>query len=89
VKHTESGKGEEARRRSLVQVNKFITGVSGKPRLVQAHVVVNLPVGDVATDTEAKNVLAELGSLVFTNATSTFLYDGTGNGAKCLLNGDL
>jgi hypothetical protein len=91
VKHQESGQGLAKRRRSLVRFDKTVISTvdSVTPVTVSAYIVLDAPVGALQANTEMANVLAELGSLVFTQASSTFLYDGTGNGAAVLLNGSL
>jgi hypothetical protein len=89
VKHAESGKGVTLRRDSVIIITKNVTGVDGSPVVIKGQVKLSIPVGNLATMAEPTHVLAEVGSLVFTLATSTFLYDGTGNGAVCLINGDL
>jgi len=89
VSHQETGSGQELRRRSVIRLDKTVTGVSTDPRVVSAYVVLDAPVGDVSATTEIKNVLAELSSFCFTAASSTLLYDGTGNGAAALISGGL
>jgi hypothetical protein len=91
IKHTETGEGIKKRRRSLVRVDKTsMSGVdSTLPITNSAYIVLDTPVGASANGTEAANVLAELTSFVATLATSTFVYDGTGNGAAALLSGGL
>jgi hypothetical protein len=57
---------------------------------VSAYVVVDLPVGNLATFDEPKAVLAELMSFCASlGASTTILYDCTGNGAASLINGSL
>lgn len=92
VGHQESGVGLKARRRSVIRVDKtVISGVDGiTPITVSAYVVLDIPKGAMAAITEATNVLAELGSFVFTTgAGTTVLFDGTGNGSQALLTGGL
>lgn len=90
VAHTEVGKSAGARRRSLVQFSKTVQGVDGQPARIVAQCTVDFPVGNLATMAEPTNVLAELQSfLSTTGAGTTVLFNGTGNGAVCLLNGDL
>jgi len=91
INHSESGSALNARRRSVVRVDKTILSTvdSVTPVTVSAYVVLDAPVGALAAGTEMTNVLAELGSFVHTSASSTFLYDGTGNGAAALLTGGL
>ena len=91
ISHAESGSGITKRRRSLVRIDKTsISGVdSSTPVTTSAYVVLDAPVGALTSSTEMAKVLAELTSFVATSATSTFVYDGTGNGAAALLNGGL
>lgn len=90
VSHLETGSGSETTRRSMVRVDKTITGVSGKPRVISFYAVAAIPVGDIANYTETGNVNAELISfLASTGADSTIKFDGTGNGAAALINGSL
>lgn len=86
--HKETGSGSKLRRSSMIQVLITSAGVDGTPVQTKARVVLDTPVGNVSSATPAKDALAMVGSLCFTAATSTFLYDGTGNGAKVLLNGE-
>lgn len=91
VSHQESGSGFKNRRRSVVRIDKTITGaVSGSPVVVSAYAVIDIPVGEMSSYDEAKNALAELMSfLATTGAATTVLFDCTGNGASCLINGSL
>jgi hypothetical protein len=91
ISHSESGSGLNRRRRSVVRVDKTVISTvdSVTPVTVSAYEVLDAPVGALAAGTEMTNVVAELGSFVHTNATSTFLYDGTGNGSAALLSGGL
>jgi len=90
VSHLEAGSGTAKRRRSLVRVDKTVTGVSLNPVVVSCYVVLDIPVGDLSVYDEAKNVLAELMSFcATTGAASTVLFDCTGNGASALVSGTL
>jgi len=90
VSHSESGLGSELRRRSMVRFDKVVTGVSTQPRNVGAYLVLDAPIGDLSTSTEIKNVIAELLSFCASlGASTTILYDCTGNGADALVNGGL
>lgn len=86
--HKETGSGSKLRRSSMLQVLITSIGVDGTPVQTKARVVLDTPVGNVSSATPAKDALAMVCSLVSTLATNTFLYDGTGNGAKVLLNGE-
>jgi len=92
VKHQETGEGMKQRRRSLIRIDKtVISGVDNlTPITVSAYIVVDLPVGAMSTSAEAANALAEVVSFTASlGANTTILYDGTGNGAVCLLSGGL
>lgn len=90
ISHQETGNGITLRRRSLVRIDKTVAGASLTPRVVSAYIVLDAPVGDLAADTEIKNVLAELMSFcATTGAATTVLFDCTGNGASALVAGGL
>jgi hypothetical protein len=90
ISHQQSGSGVKERRRSVVRFDKEVAGVSGEQVTVSAYVVVDIPVGDLSTFDEPKNVLAELMSFCASlGASTTILYDCTGNGAAALINGSL
>lgn len=92
ISHQETGSGLKQRRRSVVRFDKtVISGVDSiTPITVSAYAVLDFPVGASTTSAEAANVLAELMSfLASLGASTTILYDGTGNGAKSLLEGGL
>jgi len=90
VSHQEIGSGATKRRRSAVRVDLTVTGTSTLPRVISAYVVVDIPVGDIANYDNAKKVLANLMSFCASlGASTTILYDCTGNGASALINGSL
>jgi len=90
VSHLETGSGQELRRRSVTRVDKTVAGVSTKPRVISGYLVLDIPVGDLSTFTEVTNVNAELLSFCASlGASTTILYDGTGNGAAAAINGSL
>jgi len=92
IKHLESGTGMTQRRRSLIRFDKtVISGVdSVTPITVSAYMVLDAPIGAMSAITEATNVVANLLSFcATTGAGTTVLFDGTGNGAKSLLEGGL
>jgi len=90
IKHVESGSGLGKRRRSVIRFD--VTHVSGvdlvTPITTSAYVVLDNPIGAIANSNVAADVIAYLlsfcGSL---GASTTILYDGTGNGAAALLTG--
>jgi len=90
ISHAEIGTGSAKRRRSLVRVDKTVTGVDGTPVVVSCYMVADIPIGNLATFAEPTNAVANLLSFCASlGATTTILYDGTGNGASTLINGTL
>lgn len=90
ISHQEIGSGVTLRRRSSIRFDKTVTGVSLAPRTVSAYVVLDAPVGDLSATTEIKHTVAELLSFCASlGASTTILYDCTGNGADVLVNGGL
>jgi len=92
IAHQESGNGLKKRRRSVIRFDKtVISGVdSVTPVVVSAYAVLDHPVGASTSNAEAANVVAELMSFMASlGASTTILYDGTGNGAATLLSGGL
>lgn len=92
VSHQESGSGLTKRRRSVIRFDKTVIASvdSVTPVTVSAYAVLDAPVGALTTSAEMAHVVAELMSfLASLGASTTILYDGTGNGAATLLNGGL
>jgi len=92
VSHSESGTSTNKRRRSVVRFDKTIIGQldATKQITISAYAVLDLPVGNLSAFTEGKNVLANLISFMASlGATTTILFDCTGNGADALVNGNL
>jgi hypothetical protein len=92
ISHQESGSGLGKRRRSVVRVDKTVVSTvdSSTPVVVSAYIVLDTPVGALVAYTEPTHVLAELISFCASlGASTTILYDGTGNGSQALLNGSL
>jgi len=92
IAHQESGVGMKKRRRSLVRFDKtVISGVDNiTPITISAYAVADVPTGAMSSDAETKNVLAELMSFMASlGASTTILYDNTGNGAVVLKDGGL
>jgi hypothetical protein len=92
ISHLESGAGLNKRRRSLVRIDKTVISSvdSETPVVVSAYVVLDTPVGALTANTEPTHVVAELISFMASlGASTTILYDGTGNGAVALLSGGL
>ena len=92
VSHLEVGSGIKKRRRSLVRFDKTVmSGVDTTlPVTISAYAVLDTPVGALTANTEPTHVIAELMSFMASlGASTTILYDGTGNGATALLSGGL
>jgi len=92
ISHVESGSGIKLRRRSVVRFDKTVISSvdSVTPVTVSAYAVMDIPVGALTTTAEPANVLANLMSFVASlGASTTILYDGTGNGAVTLLTGQI
>jgi len=92
IKHVETGNGIKKRRRSVCRFDKTVMSTvdATVPVVVSAYAVLDSPIGALTANTEPTNVLAYLMSFIASlGATTTILYDGTGNGAKTLLQGDL
>jgi hypothetical protein len=92
IKHQETGLGLKKRRRSVIRFDKtsIATVDNVTPVTTSAYAVLDAPVGALSANTEMAAVTAELMSfLASLGASTTILYDGTGNGAATLLNGGL
>ena len=92
ISHQEVGTGIKKRRRSVVRFDKTVMSTvdTTLPVVVSAYAVLDSPVGALVANTEPTNVVAELMSfLASLGASTTILYDGTGNGAAALLSGGL
>jgi hypothetical protein len=92
ISHQESGSGTSKRRRSVCRFDKTTNGSidSTKIQVTSCYCVLDIPVGNLSTYSDAKDVLAQLMSfLATTGAASTVLFDCTGNGASALVNGTL
>jgi hypothetical protein len=92
IKHQETGSGLSKRRRSVVRFDKTVISAVDNltPITYSAYGVLDYPVGAATTSAEAAHVLAELMSFMASlGASTTILYDCTGNGAATMLNGGL
>lgn len=92
IQHTESGSGIDRRRRSVVRFDKTDTGQVDTTKTMRssAYVVLDCPVGQQTTNALPADVLAQLVSFVASlGASTTILYDGTGNGSTALLTGGI
>lgn len=92
VSHQEFGTGIRKRRRGVVRFDKTVMSDvdATVPVVVSGYVVLDSPIGALTTNAEPTNVLANVSSfLASLGASTTILYDGTGNGSVALLNGTL
>jgi hypothetical protein len=91
ISHQESGVGLARRRRSVVRIDKTILSTDTvTPVTVSAYIVLDTPVGALANGNEEANAIAEVVSFCASlGASTTILYDGTGNGATTLISGGL
>jgi len=92
VSHQETGSGVNARRRSLVRIDKTIAGQvdTTQTARISGYAVVDAPIGQLTSDAELAHVVANLVStLASKGASTTILYDGTGYGAEALIKGSL
>lgn len=92
IKHNETGAGFNKRRRSLVRFDHSVVSTVDSTKIVtiSAYAVFDTPVGAVASTTDMDDPLAYLISFLSSlGATTTILYDCTGNGARALMNGEI
>lgn len=92
ITHQESGVGANRRRRSLVRFDRTTAGEVDTTVNVKssAYIVLDSPIGNLTTSTATKAVLAQLIAFVASlGASTTILYDCTGNGADVLINGGI
>lgn len=90
INHQELGVGVKRIRRSVCRVDKYFMSTvdATLPVVCSAYNVMVVPIGAITALTEPTNVLAELGSFMFLDGTgTTLLFNGTGLGSECLLNG--
>lgn len=92
IAHEEIGSGLKKRRRSKIRfdVTSISTVDTVTPVTTGGYFVLDNPIGAVTANTVANEVIAYmlsfLGSL---GASTTILYDGSGNGSVVVLNGSL
>jgi hypothetical protein len=92
IAHIESGSGLRLVRRSLVRFDKTVISTVDNitPVVCSALTQVVYPIGALIAKTEMTNVLAECMSFCASlGASTTILYDCSGNGADALINGTL
>jgi len=88
VSHQETGIGLARRCRSMTRFDKTAVSVWDGTRFVKdsCYLIVDRSLGDQNDDSTPKELLACLGSFMYTlGGTTTFLYDGTGTGAANML----
>lgn len=86
--HAFSGTGTALRRRSLVRVNYALIGQvdATKVETISFYAVADIPQGNLTGVTEMTHAYAYLNSFLSSlGASTTILYDGTGNGGEVLL----
>lgn len=92
ISHQELGSGVNKRRRSLLRFEKTVAGQvdTTAPMKCSYSLVADIPVGNMSSSVLPKDVCANIMSfLASLGASTTILYDGTGNGAKTLSDGTL
>jgi hypothetical protein len=92
IAHQELGGGFKLVRRSKVGFDlTVISDVDNvTPVVISSYRVLQIPIGALASQTQIKNALAYSMSFEASlGASTTILYDCTGNGADVLLNGGL
>jgi hypothetical protein len=92
ISHQESGSGIKLIRRSMMRFDKTIISEVDMitPVVISCYTVLVIPSGHLDTLAEPTHVVANnMSFLASLGASTTILYDGTGNGAVTLLNGSL
>lgn len=92
IQHTETGAGLTRRRRSVVRFDKTDTGQVDTTTTMKAsaYIVLDAPIGNMTSNALTADTIAQLLSFCASlGATTTILYDGTGNGAVALLTGGI
>jgi len=92
LSHQEIGSGVDKRRRSLQRFEITLVGGIDATRNVKGTIstVIDLPVGNLTSDAMAKLLLAyQMSFQASFGASTTILYDCTGNGAAALVAGTL
>jgi hypothetical protein len=87
VSHSHVGSGKSAIRRSVVRFDITSENTAGDKVLSSAYLVLSVPEGVADDMNDCKKALANILSFCASlGASTTILYDGTGNGAASLLN---
>jgi hypothetical protein len=88
ISHSRVGSGQSERRRSVVKFTAREEDANdGQKFETSAYIVVDEPTGRADNQTTLAGLIANILSFcATTGAASTVLFDGSGNGAKVLLN---
>jgi hypothetical protein len=92
ISHTETGSGLNRKRRSVCRFDYTVAGQvdTTVPAKISAYTVLEAPIGNLTALAELNNAIARLNSFMASlGASTTILYDGTGNGAVALTTGGL
>jgi hypothetical protein len=92
ISHVETGSGLTRRRRSVVRFDKTVVGQVDATETMRAsaYLVLDSPIGNQTTTALSADVIANLVSFCASlGATTTILFDGTGNGAASLISGGI
>jgi hypothetical protein len=92
ISHQELGSGLNRRRRSMLRFSKTVAGQVDATASMKSSVtvVLDVPVGNMSTSALPNDIVANMVSFIASlGASTTILYDGTGNGAKTLVSGTL
>jgi len=92
ISHQETGSGVNKRRRSMLKVKKTVAGQvdATQPMTCSVTTVADIPIGNMSSSSLPNDVMANsMSFLASLGASTTILYDCTGNGAKTLNAGTL
>lgn len=92
ISHQEVGSGITRRRRSVISFERSDSGQVDATQIQRnrTYTVLDFQVGNATDTVVCKELLAYLNSFMASlGASTTILYDGTGNGAATLLAGSL
>jgi len=92
IAHQEIGSGVNKRRRSNVTFDKTVAGQvdTTQPMKCRFSLTADIPVGNMSSNSLPNDVAANLSSFFASlGASTTILYDGTGNGTSTLVKGTL
>jgi len=91
ISHQEIGTDAAQRRRSLIRFDEVVTNTAVTQEAnLSCQLVMDIPIGILDDAAPIKRVLAYMMSFCASlGASTTILYDGTGNGAVVMANGSL